>query len=146
MKDSLKPGLNFEFHFKVPENRTVPHLLPESDEFRQMPEVLASGFMVGLIEWACIQTINPHLDWPGEQTVGIDFRLNHTAATPPGLTVRVQVRLEKMEGRKLSFSISVDDGVDKISQGTHDRFVIDFSRFTAKMEDKLKGYLAGQTD
>jgi fluoroacetyl-CoA thioesterase len=137
MKDSLKPGLIFEFLYQVPKNRTVPHLLPESAEFGQMPEVLASGFMVGLIEWACIQAINPHLDWPHEQTVGIDFHLNHTAATPPGLTVRVQVRLEEVAGRKLTFSILADDGVDKISQGTHDRFIIDAARFKAKVADKL---------
>jgi|WetSurMetagenome_2_1015567.scaffolds.fasta_scaffold266112_1 predicted thioesterase len=27
-----------------------------------MPEVLATGYMVGFIEWACIQAINPYLD------------------------------------------------------------------------------------
>jgi fluoroacetyl-CoA thioesterase len=139
MKDSLKPGLSFGFDFVVPENRTVPYLLPESAEFQQMPRVLASGFMVGLIEWACIQAVNPHLDWPKEQTVGIAFHLSHTAATPPGLTVRVEVRLEQMEGRKLTFAVSADDGVDKISQGTHDRFVIEAARFNAKAAAKQGG-------
>ena len=37
MKDSLKPGLTFEFKFKVPENKTVPHLYPESPECQVMP-------------------------------------------------------------------------------------------------------------
>jgi len=55
MKNSLKSGLTFEFKFKVPENKTVPHLFPESPEFQVMPEVLATGYMVGLLEWACIQ-------------------------------------------------------------------------------------------
>jgi len=141
MKDSLKPGLNFEYLFQVPENRTVPHLLPEAEEFQLMPKVLASGFMVGLIEWACIQALKPHLNWPEEQTVGIDFKLTHTAATPPGLTVRVRGTLEKMEGRKLTFSISAEDDVDKISEGTHDRFVIDAARFTVKAAAKLKDHL-----
>ena len=54
MKPSLKPGLTFEFQFKVTEEKTVPFLLPDSPEFQLMPKVLASGFMVGLIEWACI--------------------------------------------------------------------------------------------
>jgi len=141
MKDSLKPGLIFEYLFQVPENRTVPHLLPEAEEFQLMPKVLASGFMVGLIEWACIQALKPHLHWPEEQTVGIDFKLTHTAATPPGLTVRVRGTLEKVEGRKLTFSISAEDDVDKISEGTHDRFVIDAARFTVKAAAKLKNHL-----
>jgi len=136
MKDSLKAGLTFELEFKVPENKTVPHLYPESPEFQVMPKVLATGFMVGLFEWACIQAINPHIDWPNEQTVGIQVNLSHVAATPPGLTVKVKVKLEEVEGRKLSFSIVADDGIDKISEGRHDRFVIDAAKFNAKMAAK----------
>jgi len=143
MKDSLKPGLTFEFQFKVPESKTVPHLYPESPEFQVMPEVLATGFMVGLFEWACIQAINPHIDWPDEQTVGIQVNLSHLAATPPGLTVTVKGKLEEVEGRKLSFSIVADDGVDKISEGRHDRFVIDAAKFNAKMAAKASRKLGG---
>jgi fluoroacetyl-CoA thioesterase len=137
MKNSLQPGLTYTFKFKVPENKTVPHLLPESPEFQAMPEVLATGFMVGLFEWTCIQAINPHIDWPREQTVGIDVKLNHIAATPPGLTVTVNVKLEEVDGRKLVFSIVADDGIDKISEGTHDRFIIDAAKFNAKMAAKI---------
>jgi fluoroacetyl-CoA thioesterase len=138
MKHSLRPGLTYTFKFKVPENKTVPHLYPESPEFQAMPNVLATGFMVGLFEWTCIQAINPHIDWPREQTVGIDVKLNHIAATPPGLTVTVNVKLEEVEGRKLIFSIVADDGIDKISEGTHDRFIIDAAKFNAKMAAKIK--------
>ena len=137
MKNSLQPGLTYTFKFKVPENKTVPHLYPESPEFQAMPNVLATGFMVGLFEWTCIQAINPHIDWPQEQTVGIDVKLNHIAATPPGLTVTVNVKLEEVEGRKLVFSIVADDGIDKISEGTHDRFIINAAKFNAKMAAKI---------
>ena len=68
MKAALKPGLSHELKFRVPDTKTVPHLYPESPEFQAMPEVFATGFMVGLIEWACILAVNPHLDWPTEQT------------------------------------------------------------------------------
>lgn len=138
MKNSLQPGLTFEFKFKVPENKTVPYLFPESSEFQVMPKVLATGFMVGLFEWTCIQAINPHIDWPREQTVGIAVKLNHIAATPPGLTVTVNVKLEEVDGRKLVFSIVAHDGIDKISEGTHDRFIIDAAKFNAKMTAKAR--------
>ena len=137
MKNFLQPGLTFEFKFKIPINKTVPYLYPESTEFQVMPKVLATGFMVGLFEWACIQAINPHIDWPREQTVGIDVKLNHIAATPPGLTVTINGKLEKVEGRKLVFSIVADDGVDTISEGTHDRFIIDAAKFNAKLAAKI---------
>ncbi|WP_027718266.1 thioesterase family protein [Desulfovirgula thermocuniculi] len=136
MNGSLQPGLTYEFKFKIPENKTVPYLYPESAEFQVMPRVLATGFMVGLIEWACIKAINPYIDWPNEQTVGIDVKLSHKAATPPGLTVTVKLRLEKVEGRKLTFSIVADDGIDVISEGTHERFIINTAKFNAKAEAK----------
>ena len=138
MKDSLKPGLTYQFKYEVPENKTIPFLYPEAAELQQMPSVLATGFMVGLFEWTCIQAVNPHIDWPDEQTVGIGINLNHLAATPPGLTVTVEVRLEEVEGRKLLFSIVADDGIDKISEGTHERFVIDAAKFNEKVAEKEK--------
>ena len=52
MNPSLKPGLQYRFRYTVPPEKTVPHLYPESESFRQMPQVLATGFMVGLMEWA----------------------------------------------------------------------------------------------
>lgn len=138
MKDTLKPGLTHQFSFKIPPTKTVPHLYPESEMFRQMPEVLATGFMVGLLEWACIEALRPHLDWPREQTLGTRVNLSHLAATPPGLTVTVEVRLERIDGRKLAFSVSAHDGVDKITDGTHERVVIDSARFRAKVAEKAQ--------
>lgn len=38
----------------------VAALYPESAEFVAMPEVFATGFLVGFLEWACIKAINPH--------------------------------------------------------------------------------------
>lgn len=136
MRESLQPGLTGEFSFVVPPTKTVPHLYPESPEFQAMPEVFATGFMVGLIEWACIKLLEPHLEWPREQSVGTCVNLSHTAATPPGFTVTVRTRLERVEGRKLVFSVEADDGVESIGQGTHERFVIDAAKFNAKTADK----------
>lgn len=136
MKDSLKAGLDFEFRFRIPETKTVPHLYPEAPEFEAMPSVLATGYMVGLFEWACIHAINPHLDWPREQSLGTHVNFSHLAATPPGLTVTVRGTLDKVEGRKLSFSLVGDDGVDRISAGTHERVVIDVDRFNSRIAGK----------
>jgi fluoroacetyl-CoA thioesterase len=138
MKDTLKPGLTHRFQFRIPSSKTVPHLYPESQMFREMPEVFATGYMVGLMEWACIEALRPHLDWPREQSLGPRVDFSHLAATPPGLTVTVDVKLERVEGRKLSFSISAHDGVDLISEGKHERVVIDSARFAAKVAEKAQ--------
>jgi fluoroacetyl-CoA thioesterase len=138
MKDTLKPGLAHQFKFRIPPAKTVPHLYPESQMFREMPEVLATGYLVGLLEWACIEALRPHLDWPREQSLGTHVNFSHLAATPPGLTVTVDVRLERMDGRKLSFAVTAHDGVDRITEGTHERVVIDSARFAARVAEKAR--------
>lgn len=41
----LKPGVVQALEFRVPREKTVPFLYPE---FRALPEVFATGFMIGL--------------------------------------------------------------------------------------------------
>ena len=136
MTTTLQEGMEFEIAYEVPADKTVPHLYPEFEEGGRMPEVFATGYMVGLFEFACIKFINAHIDWPRQQTVGIHINVSHTAATPPGFTVTVKGRLEKIDGRKLTFSIEARDGVDTISKGSHDRFIIDADKFNAGVAKK----------
>jgi fluoroacetyl-CoA thioesterase len=143
-KVPLLPGLTATLAFVVPETKTVPCLYPEAPEFATMPSVFATGFMVGLVEWACMRALAPCLDVPREQTVGTDVKLSHTAATPPGLTVTVDVKLESVEGRKLTFAVVARDGIDEICRGTHERFVIDTARFNDKVARKHQAALSSR--
>ena len=136
MKATLQPGIRHEHRFTVPPAKTVPALYPEAEEFVAMPEVFATGFLVGFLELACIRAINPHLDWPREQTVGTHIDVSHEAATPPGLEVSATVELIAVEGRKLVFRVQAHDGVDVISRGRHERFVIDRERFDVRVGQK----------
>lgn len=139
MKDSLKPGIRYVHKFTLPQSKTVPALYPEAEEFLAMPEVFATGFMVGFLEWACIRAINPHLDWPTEQTLGTHIDVSHEAATPPGMEVTATVELVAVDGRKLMFKVEAHDGVDLIARGRHERFVINKEKFEAKMKTKGEG-------
>jgi fluoroacetyl-CoA thioesterase len=139
MRDTLKPGIRHEFTFEVPENKTVPALYPEAPEFQEMPRVFASGFLIGLIEWTCIQAVVPHIDWPREQTVGTRFDIGHAAPTPPGCPVTVEVELIEVEKRRLKFRVSARDDVGVVSEGTHERFVVDAERFNAALASRVGG-------
>ncbi|HOY69853.1 MAG TPA: thioesterase family protein [Methylotenera sp.] len=136
MKPSLKVGIRYTHVFKVPQSKTVPALYPEAQEFVAMPDVFATGFLVGFLEWACIKAINPHLDWPQEQTVGTHINVSHQAATPIGLEVTANVELVAVEGRKLVFKVEANDGIEMISIGTHERFIINREKFDAKLTSK----------
>jgi fluoroacetyl-CoA thioesterase len=136
MKESLVPGLTHEITFRVPPGKTVPNLYPEVPEFRAMPEVFATGFLVGLVEWAAMKTIEPHLDWPREQSVGTHINVSHVALTPPGMEVRARAVLTKVDGRRLTFDVEAHDARELIGKGTHERFVIDKERFSEKARQK----------
>ena len=104
-----------------------------------MPEVFATGFLVGFLEWACIKERNDNLDWPKEQTVGTHIDVSHEAATPPGLEVTATVELIAVEEKKLIFAVEAHDGIDLISKGRHERFVVNKEKFDAKVGAKTVG-------
>ena len=137
MKETLRPGLARTFRYRVPESKTVPRIYPEAADFQMMPGVFATGYLVALAEWACIELIKPHLDWPREMTLGTHVDLSHTAATPPGFTVEIAATLTAIEGRKL-VSVRAHDGADPIAEGRHERHVIDSARFAQKIADKSR--------
>jgi fluoroacetyl-CoA thioesterase len=137
MKPTLTLGLTHSFSYKVPENKTVPFTYPESPIIAQMPKVFATGFMIVLIEWACTQLMAPRLD-DGEGSLGTHVDVSHLAATPPGMTVKVDVEIAEVQGRKIVFNVSAHDGMDLIGEGRHERVVVTWDRFNAKVAEKAK--------
>ena len=137
MKPTLKPGLTHSFSYKVPENKTVPFTYPESPIIAQMPKVFATGFMIVLMECTCTQLMAPHLD-DSEGSLGTHVDVSHLAATPPGMTVKVDVEIVEVQGRKIVFKVIAHDGMDLIGEGRHERVVVAWDRFNAKVAEKAK--------
>lgn len=137
MKPTLKIGDKTEFSFRIPATKTVPHLYPEAHEFQLMPTVFATGFMVGLVEWACLHVLAPHLE-EGEGSLGVHISLSHVAATLPGQTVTVHAECTKIDGRRIHFSIRAHDGLDVIGEGEHQRQVVNWEKFEQRVNDKAK--------
>jgi fluoroacetyl-CoA thioesterase len=106
LQDALKPGIEHPFSFRIPANKTVPARYPESPEFQEIPEVFATGFMIGFLEWACIVTLKPYLAWPSEQSLGTHMNVSHLAATPPGMRVTAKVKVTEVKGRRVTFAVA----------------------------------------
>ncbi len=138
MKPTLVPGLTHTHRFTVTEEKTVPNLYPESPDFVAMPKVFATGFMVGFIEWTCLEALKPHLD-DGEGSLGIHIDVDHRAATPPGLVVTAEVEVTEVDGRQIGFDVTVRDEVEVIAQGRHKRFIVEWDRFNAGLAEKTGG-------
>ena len=144
MKPTLVAGLKHSFSYKVPENKTVPYTFPESDVIANMPKVFATGFMIVLMEWTCTQLMAPHLD-VGEGSLGTHVDVSHAAATVPGQTVTVDAELVSVAGRKLVFKVRAHDGIDMIGEGRHERVVVAWDRFNAKVAEKAKAVMETAT-
>lgn len=135
MKETLQPGLQHTFSFVVTQEKTVPHVYQESDLFREMPEVFATAFMVGFIEWACMEALRPYLE-EGERTLGTMINVSHQAATPPGMQVTAVVKCLEVEGKRTLWEIAVHDEVELIGKGTHERFTVNHDKFCARIAGK----------
>lgn len=137
MESKLAAGRKAQLTFIVTDDKTVPHLYPESADFRSMPGVFATGFMVGLMEWACLELLKPYLG-PGEGSLGIHINVSHIAATLPGQTVTVNVRCTAVSGRRVSFEVVAHDGIEKIGEGTHERMIVPWDVFKSRVAAKAK--------
>jgi fluoroacetyl-CoA thioesterase len=144
MSPELQPGIQFEWTYTVPPRATVPQLYHDTAFCRDMPDVLATGYMVGLMELACVSGLMPYVDWPREQSVGTMVSFTHLAATPPGMTLTIKGELTAVDGRRVTMKVEAWDGLDKICEGTHQRAIIAPDRFNAKLAEKISRAAAAQ--
>lgn len=137
MKSGLAIGDTATFARVVPEDETVSRLFADSALLATMPEVFATAYMVGLMEWGCCEQIAPFYE-DGECSLGIHVDISHLAPTPPGMTVTVTSRVAELDGRFIWFDVSLHDGVDLIGEGRHRRALVSRDRFQAKAAAKAQ--------
>ena len=139
MSPDLQAGHRFEWQYTVPARATVPQLYADTAFCRDMPEVLATGYMVGMMELACLHGMMPFVDWPREQSLGTQVNFAHVAPTPPGVTLSIRGEVLEVAGRRVRFKVEAWDQADKVCEGTHERMLIDVERFHAKLARKSAG-------
>ena len=79
-----------------------------------------------------------HLD-AGEGSLGVKVDVGHLAATPPGLTVTVDCECVEIKGQKVTFKLHAHDGVDLIGEGRHERYIVPWEKFNARVAEKAHG-------
>ena len=120
MKETLAVGISSERSYGVTDDMAPPHL---------PVKVLSTPSMIQLIEGTCLLLAQEHLD-DNEVTVGTHVCVSHRGAAMSGQEVEVSVALSAIEKRRLTFDVTVTaPGGNVISEGTHQRAVIDANRF-----------------
>ncbi len=98
--------------------------------------VYATPCMVALMEGAACEAIAEALP-EGQTTVGIALNIEHTAATPVGLAVQAEAEVIAVEGKIITFQLTVTDEAGEIGKGTHKRCIVNSQRFLDKAYSKL---------
>src|SRR5579862_9847381 len=99
-------------------------------------DVLSTSVLVQLVESAAIHCIEPILD-ASQVTLGTHIDLEHHKPVPVGFIVRTEVEVVMVDGPRVSFAVQVFDEREAVAEGTHERYIIDKSKFLAKLEEKL---------
>ncbi len=128
MKPSLQPGVSLTKRLVVDRDRTISFMGEDA-------RVYATPWMIRDIEHACRDLILEHAD-AGEDSVGIEVSVRHLAATLPGSTVEITVKVMSVEGRKVQFEVTAKDELEPISGGTHSRFIVDVNKTVERLKAK----------
>jgi predicted thioesterase len=130
MPDQLQVGLSFEKTITVTENHAARHLAGKGIRVFSTPE------MVRLMEECALEAVLPYLQ-PNQDTVGIRVEMRHLAATPMGMKVTARCTLVEIDRRRLVFKAEVHDELEKVGEGSNERFIVDKEKQEQRIAEKV---------
>jgi predicted thioesterase len=93
--------------------------------------VLGTPRLIALCEEASLRAVASMVP-EGHTTVGMRVQLDHLVPTAIGTNVTAEATLEKVEGRRLTFTVSATDDRGLVAAGKVTRVVVDVERFLDK--------------
>ena len=94
-------------------------------------DVLGTPRLIALCEEATMSALSDQLD-EDSSSVGVRIRVDHLQPTPVGASVTADAVLDKIDGRRLTFTVSVSDSGGLVAAGKITRAVIDRASFLSK--------------
>jgi len=104
--------------------------------------VLATPWLIGYLEMTARNVVKPLL-LDEEDTVGTHVNIRHLAAAPIGAEVQFEAEVIRIDGRRVEFRVAARSAGELIADGTHERAVVNVSRFAAKAHAKRRDVSAG---
>jgi fluoroacetyl-CoA thioesterase len=126
---TLQPGLVGEASITVTDTMTAAALGSGNVDAFSTPALIA------LLEAAAIDALGDRLP-EGQTTVGTMLNVRHLAATPVGMAVTARATLKEIDGRRLVFDVEAWDAVERVGEGTHERFIVTRARFEERVRGK----------
>ena len=128
MESKLREGLSAVIEKVVSENETASRYASGA------VEVYATPAMIGLMENTAKSAVDLHLSC-GDTTVGVEVNIKHLKATPVGMKVRCEAIVEKLEGKKIYFTVKAWDEKGLIGEGTHVRYIVNMEKFMEQLKN-----------
>ena len=100
--------------------------------------VLGTPYLISHLEFTARNSVLPFLE-KGFDTVGARVDVRHLAATPMGMEVTFQSELTAVDDRRLHFRVQAFDEKEMISEGTHERYIVNVERFASRVLAKAAG-------
>jgi predicted thioesterase len=92
---------------------------------------LGTPRLIALCEEATLRALNGHVQ-TGCSSVGVRVQVEHISPTAVGRTVVAEATLEKIEGRRMVFSVSAKDDHGLVAAGKVTRVMVEVERFMEK--------------
>ena len=133
MDFDIKLGTKNERRIKVSHNQTTSFLWEGENVF-------STPSMISEMEETCRlllkeQFLKVDSEW---DSVGTVVDINHTAATPVGAEIILKAEIIGVDGRRVQFKVSIEDNLEQIGEGKHERFIINIPKFKEKFYLKVK--------
>jgi predicted thioesterase len=125
VKPTLAPGLATTRTIRVDESRVIGFM---GDDCR----VYATPRIISDVEYTCRDFLLQHLD-AGEDSVGTKVNWEHVGPALLGAEVTISAKLVAVDGRRVTFEATVNDGADAVARGTHERFVVDVEKVRERL-------------
>jgi len=121
----LSPGLHASVKLVVSDADTA--IAHRSGEV----PVLATPRLIALCEEAAQAAVASEIP-EGQTTVGMRVQIDHLHPTSVGSAVAAEATLEKVEGRRLTFTVTVNDHGGLVAAGKVTRVIVDTEHFLEK--------------
>jgi fluoroacetyl-CoA thioesterase len=132
MSFAIQIGASKERTVNIDSNQTTSFLWEGEN-------VLSTPSMISELEETCRLLLKEQFITDVElDSVGTLVNVRHLASTPVGAQVFFKAEVISVEGRRVLFRVEASDNIEKIGDGTHERFIIHIPKFRIRIQGKQK--------
>jgi fluoroacetyl-CoA thioesterase len=132
--------MDFAVNIGASKERTITVNSNQTTSFLWKGEnVLSTPSMIAEMEETCRLLLKEQVIHDSEwDSVGTVVKIEHLAPTPVGAEIFLKAKVASVDGRRITFNVEARDKLEKVGEGTHERFIINIPRFRVKFNEKQK--------